>query len=214
MQTRERGLYHTPTSCRQTKRGQEVSSSNNTHLSISFSFFFNAVGSSKRKGLEKALHQIEQAIKRPKTDVSGPDTADKVISSLQALLDMAQGQSLQSDADYLSDDPGRRRVPSSLPESSTEDNLALDDAENPLQLLARASDLQLSPPGSRIGAANLPMHPASSSSKALQNHPLSSDPGARSFFAPARASLDVGPDLDPVDVGLVTLDEADSLFSL
>jgi hypothetical protein len=37
---------------------------------------------------------------------------------------------------------------------------------------------------------------------------------AKSFFVPARAHLDVGSELDPVDLGLVTFDEAESLFSL
>lgn len=37
---------------------------------------------------------------------------------------------------------------------------------------------------------------------------------AKSFFVPARANLDVGDDLDPVELGLVTFDESESLFSL
>jgi hypothetical protein len=41
-----------------------------------------------------------------------------------------------------------------------------------------------------------------------------SDVSAKSFFIPAQAKLDIGPDLDPVDLGLVTFDEAESLFSL
>jgi hypothetical protein len=37
---------------------------------------------------------------------------------------------------------------------------------------------------------------------------------AKSFFVPARANLDIGDDLDPVELGLVTFDESESLFSL
>lgn len=173
----------------------------------------DAFDPSKRKGLEKALHQIEQAIKRPRADASGSDATDKVISSLQSLLDMAQGHSLQNEASYLSDGPERHHGPLSSPENSMEDNLALDDAENPLQLLARASDLQLSPPGTCGNAANLPL-PSVSPSRTTIGHLQRDYSGAKSFFAPVKAHLDTGPDLDPMEVGLVTLDETEALFSL
>ncbi|TQB74957.1 hypothetical protein MPDQ_003990 [Monascus purpureus] len=172
----------------------------------------DAFDPSKRKGLEKALHQIEQAIKRPRADASGSDATDKVISSLQSLLDMAQGHSLQNEASYLSDGPERHHGPLSSPENSMEDNLALDDAENPLQLLARASDLQLSPPGTCGNAANLPL-PSVSPSRTTIGHLQRDYSGAKSFFAPVKAHLDTGPDLDPMEVGLVTLDETEALFS-
>ena len=95
---------------------------------------------------------------------------------------------------------------------NTDDSLALDDAENPLQLLARASDLQLSPTGrGDIQKLSLPVPQQTSIS---QNDHQGHDPGAKSFFVPVRASRDVGPDIDPIDLGLVTVDEAESLFSL
>lgn len=37
---------------------------------------------------------------------------------------------------------------------------------------------------------------------------------ARSFFVPAKARLDIGSDMDPIDLGLVALNEAEMLFSL
>jgi hypothetical protein len=37
---------------------------------------------------------------------------------------------------------------------------------------------------------------------------------AKSFFVPVRANLDISPDMDPIENGLVTLQEAESLFSL
>jgi hypothetical protein len=37
---------------------------------------------------------------------------------------------------------------------------------------------------------------------------------AMSFFVPVRANLDISPDMDPIENGLVTLQEAESLFSL
>lgn len=122
--------------------------------------------------------------------------------------------------------PSHRDVP--------EENLALDDAENPLQLLARASDLQLSPVGVRHVPKSPPMPLISSVPPSLPQEVLVVDrrradrdegrefdaeldrreQSAKSFFVPARANLDVGDDLDPVELGLVTFDESESLFTL
>jgi hypothetical protein len=168
---------------------------------------------SKRKGLEKALHQIEKAIKRPKTDAAGPDAAEKLISDLQDLLSRAQGHSARSEVEEISDDLGRshRRSP---PQGATAgDNLALDDAENPLQLLARASDLQFSFAECR-DAPRLSTPSVSQSSLRPHSSPNEDLPIARSFFVPVRANLDLGPDMDPIELGLITLHEAELLFSL
>ena len=43
------------------------------------------------------------------------------------------------------------------------------------------------------------------------NHPIR---GVDSFFVPIKASLDVGPELDPVDLGLITFEDAKDLFAL
>src|SRR5699024_12297021 len=77
---------------------------------------------------------------------------------------------------------------------NTDDSLALDDAENPLQLLARASDLQLSPTGrGDVQKLSLPVPQQTSIAKnSHQGH----EPGPKSFFVPMRASRDVGPDID------------------
>lgn len=96
------------------------------------------------------------------------------------------------------------------PRAGHEESLALDDAENPLQLLARASDLQLSPTGMR----HVPKSSLSAPASAIFQSNITAEPSAKSFFVPARANLDVGPDVDPVDLGLVTFDESESLFSL
>lgn len=95
---------------------------------------------------------------------------------------------------------------------NTDDSLALDDAENPLQLLARASDLQLTPTG-RGDAQKLSL-PAPQQTSITENSYQGYDSGPKSFFVPVRASRDVGPDIDPIELGLVTVDEAESLFSL
>ncbi|KAF7712368.1 Fungal Zn(2)-Cys(6) binuclear cluster domain-containing protein [Penicillium ucsense] len=166
----------------------------------------------KRKGLEKAIHQIEQAIKRPKVDPSSSDEAQKAISGLQELLSQVQNQLKGGFENSATGDSSREGVELSPRETVADESLALDDAENPLQLLARASDLQFSPTEIRQ-----PLKPAVSVSHQSLGPPLDiHDIGhmsAKSFFVPVQAKLDVGPSLDPIDLGLVTFDEADSLFS-
>lgn len=163
--------------------------------------------SSKRRGLDKAVHQIEQAVKRPDSGVESKD-ARKVVSDLQELLAKAQGQPLEKGSGSVSGAAARPRSPRSSREDSAEDNLALHDAENPLQLLARASDLQL-PPQSPKSPVQL-----SSRSADIQDQRQPADLGVNSFFVPVKDNLDIGPDLDPVDIGLATLDESEALFSL
>ncbi|KAF7593030.1 hypothetical protein BBP40_012117 [Aspergillus hancockii] len=167
----------------------------------------------KRKGLEKALHQIEQAIKRPKHSAPESDAAQKIISSLQELLNKTQGHQLQSETDDLSEDSDQPHNPPSPPGIDTGDSLSLDDAENPLQLLARASDLQLSPTSE--GRDVHRWRSLMSSQPAIISQSLPEDDASttKSFFVPVKANLDLGPDMDPVDLGLVTLNEAESLFA-
>ncbi|KAK9601418.1 hypothetical protein V6Z92_001458 [Aspergillus fumigatus] len=165
----------------------------------------------KRKGLDKALHQIEEAIKRPKTDAAGSDAARKLISDLQDLLRRTQGHSARSEVEETSDDPDQSRTKS--PQGAAAgDNLALDDAENPLQLLARASDLQFSSAECR-DAPILSTSSGSQSSLRPNSSPNEDLPIARSFFVPVKAKLDLGPDMDPIELGLTTLHEAELLFS-
>ena len=98
--------------------------------------------------------------------------------------------------------------------ADVENNLAIDDAENPLQLLARASDLQLSPKPTNGRA------PVSNSNKKIpvravaSRETLDDMAEVQSFFTSIRVTLDVGEDVDPVSLGLVTEDEADALFGL
>ncbi|KXG45416.1 uncharacterized protein PGRI_043290 [Penicillium griseofulvum] len=169
---------------------------------------------SKRKGLEKAIHQIEQAIKRPKVDPSSDDDTQRAISVLQELLGQVQGQLMQNSHEDENGITEASDHPRMTPPRDThvEESLALVDAENPLQLLARASDLQLSPTGVR--RAPVPPMPSSEGGPSFLLNTPPGEPSAKSFFVPARANLDVGPEVDPVDLGLVTFDESESLFSL
>ncbi|KAI4603782.1 hypothetical protein KJ359_003602 [Pestalotiopsis sp. 9143b] len=86
------------------------------------------------------------------------------------------------------------------------DQLSLDDAENPLQLLARTSEL--------LSA----IHPRVATTIGLPGHSVPK-PGQRSdndlqrFFGAFQPRLDVGEELDPIDLGLITLAEAEALFS-
>ncbi|KAF5977884.1 hypothetical protein FCOIX_6216 [Fusarium coicis] len=87
----------------------------------------------------------------------------------------------------------------------TQQSLAIDDAENPLQLLARASYIQPSLE-SRHGNSPIQAHTASTQGQ--------TEDEIQAFFAPAQVHLDVGPDVDPVSLGLVSEEEADKLFNL
>jgi hypothetical protein len=170
---------------------------------------------SKRKGVDKALHQIEQAIKKSKTSsAEDEDDVMKVVSHLQDLLDKAQRQLASRRSVGASNSPIELLQPqeSKAGNANTNDGLALDDAENPLQLLARASDLQLMPlTATQNPSPTLSMPFPSPSTTAYASY---SARAVDSFFVPIRASLDVGPDLDPVDLGLVTFEEATRLFTL
>jgi len=106
----------------------------------------------------------------------------------------------------------------SIPQGSTpsqgghnaEESLAVDDAENPLQLLARASDLHVSPKsGNEHAAREVTPHQRARHSKQIEK--ISE---VEKFFKLGQFSLDTGPDLDPIDLGLMTVEEADSLFNL
>jgi hypothetical protein len=93
--------------------------------------------------------------------------------------------------------------------SDDNDNFAVDDAENPLQLLARASDL--SGPSGQTPYANSILSSVTLMPRAEfgRDH----DHDLQTFFGPFRPSLDVGEEIDPIDMGLVTVEETDALFN-
>lgn len=200
------------------------------------------MGHSKRTGLEKALHQVEQAVRRSSGGVPGIEAA-KVVSELKALLGPTAAAA-DGSAARLDQGPrdGHVRHPSShdimlpdassdagdssaseqdgmsIPQDSTpshshvaaEESLAVDDAENPLQLLARASDLHVSPKSGNENAT------AEATSHQRARHSKHSDriSEVEKFFKLGQFSLDTGPDLDPIELGLMSPEEADSLFTL
>lgn len=89
--------------------------------------------------------------------------------------------------------------------TSSDDHLAIEGVENPLQLLARASDLRITTPHSYEQSS------VTTDAK-LDGSVESAYLDVHHFFLPMKASLDQGPGLDPIDVGLVTMDEAEMLL--
>ncbi|KAF6799425.1 zn 2cys6 transcription factor [Colletotrichum sojae] len=198
----------------------------------------------KRKGLDKALYQIEQAIKRSKSGEQNSED-DKAIGNLQALLEGSRAARSATASSHLGRGSSQFNSPDQQPELSSDDDddldntpdsnaymsmhhhgeesLAIDDAENPLQLLARASNLQLSPkpisgmspkqPGPRLGRKK--QHQQQLHQQQLPHHVGNPDEDLemQSFFDSVRVNFDVGDDIDPISMGLVTEEEAGSLFA-
>ncbi|KAF1954889.1 hypothetical protein CC80DRAFT_550062 [Byssothecium circinans] len=158
----------------------------------------------KRTGLEKAIHQVEEALKKSKNSHS-PN--DPTIEQLQQLLLDAQGAvgPPNSTPSPLSRHTSVASTEVTAEPPPNDDQLALDDAENPLQLLARASDLRLASPP----CPDNPFTP-SSTFHGSENEHLSD---IHRFFLPMKATLDQGPNYDPIDIGLVTVEEAGMLMS-
>ncbi|KAH8203002.1 hypothetical protein TruAng_002836 [Truncatella angustata] len=179
----------------------------------------------KHTGLEKAVHQIEQALKRTSSvgeQIANQDQANELryllersrelLGNRNALDEYAAGKS--DDQDQRSS-PNRTSVSVDTPpqalgrddaslQRGDGDQLSLDDAENPLQLLARTSEL--------LSAIN---PRASNGPPGYTGHKIGhrSDFDLQRFFGPYQPRLDIGEDLDPIELGLVTLAEAEALFS-
>ncbi|KEY64187.1 hypothetical protein S7711_03477, partial [Stachybotrys chartarum IBT 7711] len=176
----------------------------------------------KRRGLDKALYQIDQAVKRAQSGSQEDhqvldqlrrylksNASDRLNSSSSVLPNGSAGPAPDADADEtMSDEKDDEDDEDIVPHiiQGNGDTLAINDAENPLQLLARASYLQ-APRESRHGKS-----PQSAQSTAAAK-PKSPANELQAFFAPARANLDVGDDIDPISLGLVSDEEAESLFT-
>ncbi|ORY16428.1 hypothetical protein BCR34DRAFT_106170 [Clohesyomyces aquaticus] len=158
----------------------------------------------KRTGLDKAIHQIEEAIRKSKSDSM---TNAGTLEQLQALLGEARNGMAEAERDRATSSPGSTQVleRDGLAQSN-DDQLALDDAENPLQLLARASDLRLTcPQATEINT--------STQCTRIFGSEQDDRSGLHRFFLPMKANFDRGPDLDPIDLGLVTHEEAEVLLA-
>lgn len=170
------------------------------------------MNASKRKGLDKALHQIVQAIEKVGAGEASSKDARGVISNLEELLRTA-GPRQVAQVEQLSDDIHTALDLIDSPPINTDKNLGLNDAENPLQLLARVSDLQRSLQGTQHGStALIPSNSLPTTS--MESSASPSKVATESFFVTVKANLDIGSDIDPVELGLVTVEECAELFTL
>ncbi|KAF2828096.1 hypothetical protein CC86DRAFT_465859 [Ophiobolus disseminans] len=156
----------------------------------------------KRSGLEKAIYQVEEAIKKRKSDNS---TNRTTLEHLKKLLDENQESEEPAEAGNTPPSPDyiQHATERDVATASSDDQLALEGVENPLQLLARASDLRIASPTTLENSVSTPGSRFNGGDPFMDVH---------RFFLPMKASLDQGPGLDPIDVGLVTLDEAETLL--
>jgi hypothetical protein len=191
---------------------------------------------SKRSGLDKAVHRIEQALERSNAN-GGRLEDEQAALHLQQLLSKTQGilprstvsgdlmagvqvqpQSASPHSQGHLSSFSRDHMGSSLTSTSLsaqdggDDGYALEDAENPLQLLARASDLPMSP--RNMPAAPSHLSPVAVPDQAGQKGNQSDNQDLRTFFGPLSPNLDTGEDIDPIDMGYVTPNETDVLFNL
>lgn len=170
----------------------------------------------------------------PSSGDSPPDTRHAASSSAQHAPPSSSGGAAHDVAS--SDEEGEDETdgsPDTLPHVAhrREGSLTVDDAENPLQLLARASNLQLSPtPGASGHSPGQLLRPGrrqnSDHRPNIDKHHNddydddddddsnnnSSNSEIQSFFTGVRVNLDVGNDIDPIEMGLVTEAEAEELF--
>lgn len=140
-------------------------------------------------------------MQRAKAGEKGSLEDERVVSRLRALLGGEESESVGeegSEGDRNGDSVGENDYGTSdLNGAVTNhhtlsgDGQAIESAESPLQLLAASHRA----PGQRITTPK-----------------DSSKLGA--FFAPAQVSLDIGDDFDPISLGLVSEDEAESLMTL
>ncbi|EMR72893.1 putative zn 2cys6 transcription factor protein [Eutypa lata UCREL1] len=188
----------------------------------------------KHSGLEKAVIQIEQALKRSNRtggdQIQSPEQASELRYLLERSRDLlnAENNSLQrrysvsngvnSDQQQVTTSSPHQTIASqetppsqagsregASAQSIEDEHLNLDDAENPLQLLARTSELL---------SSIEPQQPlAATSSRNSQKPGSGRNNDLQRFFGSFQPRLDVGEDLDPIELGLLTPAEAEALFS-
>lgn len=159
---------------------------------------------SKYTGIEKALHQIKQAVKKGSSDFN--------LNRLRELHEelMAEAASRSTRPEAARSRHSNTTRPSTAgkeEESEFEEVQPLPNAENPLDLLARAGEYRRRASTDANAIANIP------STRKIDS--ASTDPlDVHRFFLPINAKPDVGPGLDPVELGLVSIHEAHDLIAL
>jgi hypothetical protein len=176
--------------------------------------------------LEKAIYQVEQALKRSKSNGVAFDPDTEV--DLRQLIDQSQNLAGQHNRHSSIDNAATLHPSSTLGQrfSRTDSNLghrtsiadsltpdhvakpdemAVDNADNPLQLLAMASAMPNQSPSSAITPS-----PAAAT---VAHTGDADDSELETFFGSLMPVLDNSSDIDPVELGLVTDEEAESLFT-
>lgn len=176
------------------------------------------------------MYRIEQAIQRSK--VNGGELEDEqaalnlqhLLSSTSEILprsNMSQENSpntqIRTQSPLLHDHTPISQQHHATPRSESpgfsghrvrDNSYALDDAENPLQLLASASDMPASSPQFQ------PLNTRIIDSGSLYPTKEDGDEDLRAFFGPFSSHLDVCEDIDPIDMGYITPSETTALFNL
>lgn len=181
----------------------------------------------KRSGLDKAIHQVEEAVKKARKGDGG--LAEKHAQALEKLLgnntspntqitsDLAEETSNDAEQDIMHVEVSSETtseyvnltrnttMPSFTPtnEPSNTDEVTVNNANNPLELLAIASSI----PEQQPSGSPPTVHKTSPS-----NLSAIADEETINFFSPIASKLDIGSDLDPIELGLATLEEAKKLF--
>ncbi|KAI0127196.1 hypothetical protein BJ170DRAFT_624540 [Xylariales sp. AK1849] len=189
----------------------------------------------KHSGLEKAVLQIEHALKRSNSNgdqIHSPEQANELRYLLQRSRELLGAAKDSGSDDYsslkteehdqrsspyrtsasLGTPPSQPGTHVDVPVQRSEGELKVDDAENPLQLLARTSEL-LSAIQPRVADGGASSHFASKSTHRGLPMPNENDNDLQRFFGRYRPRLDVGNELDPIELGLISLAEAEALFS-
>lgn len=184
----------------------------------------------KRSGLDKAIYQVEEAVKKART--KGTEIDDEHAQALRRLLDeskdvsqkaIGNGGNISHEKTISPEAPilamgqapisvqGMPEVQAAGAESLTrsieeESNVTVNNANNPLQLLAIASAIPEAATGNPSPASNYGVSPGTTAAAS------GDDDDTRDFFSPMTSKLDTGKDLDPQDLGLVSDQEVEVLF--
>lgn len=188
----------------------------------------------KRSGLEKAIYQVEEAVKKARTSSGGLDSEHA--RTLQRLLDESKSSPVQNPpppSTFMHIRAAPRppdhvvpalESPASIPppiaaRSSFSDfrsssfarpehngEATVNNADNPLQLLAIASAI----PESAVDITS----PSTTGKVSPDNRTVttSADDEIQEFFSSMTSKFDNAPELDPIEQGLVTIEESVMLF--
>lgn len=164
----------------------------------------------KRSGLEKAIHQVEEAVKKARTQ--GPGLQRQHARALEKLIEGTRElpNTTRPVSGVDSSDGDRRDdlVSHTYSNDDTANSDAIvNHADNPLQLLAIASAIPENHDSEIAMSTTSMTSPGKGSSLSFDDEEIIL------FFSPITSNLDLGRDLDPVDLGLVTEAQAEELFA-